>query len=170
MAEDTRPSLDPRKSPWQRGDVVTADFKSSGHVLSWTDKGLEVRWTDQRGVELVRPERADDLLRVAHAADVKPGGPRGETNLEMLEVLLSLERIRQGMSDRLRTVKNQKEKDELDSLIRRAFEGTCAWDKRHQNELIMRVLDPHGVGSAFRIRDGLHRAFCRGAHGQSKSV
>jgi hypothetical protein len=154
----TSPSLDPRKSPWKRGDVSTLGFKRTCFVLSHTPEYLEVRWGDN-GVEKIPTDAVDSLLRVAHAESLGPDGRR--TNLEYLQSLETLDFLEHGMTERVKTLKSDKEKKELDRLVRRIFsEGQCKWDARHATQLTMLLAAPQNVGTAFRIRERIHRFFC----------
>jgi hypothetical protein len=71
----TSPSLDPRKSPWKRGDVCTRGFERPGFVLDHTSEYLEVRWSDD-SKERIPTDAVDSLLRVAHADSLGPDGRR----------------------------------------------------------------------------------------------
>jgi hypothetical protein len=51
----THPSLDPRKSPWKRGDVCTKGFERNGFVLNHTPEYLEVRWSQLGRPSLIAP-------------------------------------------------------------------------------------------------------------------
>jgi hypothetical protein len=56
----SQPPLDPRESPWKRGDVCTLGFKKSGFVLNHTPEYLEVRWmSSDEGVERIPAEEID---------------------------------------------------------------------------------------------------------------
>jgi hypothetical protein len=152
-------SLDPRKSPWKRGDVCTRDFKTPGLVVSHTSDYLEIRWHGSSGrdnIEIVPADEVDDILRVAHADGLSSGG-RG-TNLHSLEAIEALEAVGEAASNR--TFKNHSEKREADDLIRRSFATGCVWDKKHQVRLITLALKPEEVGIVFKIRERLHRLVC----------
>src|ERR1700735_1687690 len=101
--------LDPRKIPYTRGDVVTRGFKQVGLVTEFTASYLEVRWNkegneDNAKIERVRTAEIDDLLRVAHADSISPGGDK--TNLQALEAMEALERLNRGMRNRMATIKS----------------------------------------------------------------
>lgn len=103
----TSPSLDPSKSPWKRGDVCTRGFDKPGFVLNHTAEFLEVRWSDDR-IERVPRVDIDSLLRVGHADSLGPDGRR--TNLESLQSLEALDSIQHGMTERIKTIRSDKEK------------------------------------------------------------
>jgi hypothetical protein len=153
--------LDPRKSPWKRGDVCTRDFKTSGLVLGYTSEYLEIRWSGPDGIEKVPTDGIDDILRVAHADGISPDGKR--TNLEMLQVLQSLESLRTVAANR--TFKNDREKSEADNLVRRSFATDgCPWDKKNSEQLLGLALQPETVGLIFKLRERIHRMFCSRSH------
>lgn len=155
----TSPSLDPCKSPWKRGDVCTLGFKRSCFVLDHTPEHLEVQWMDDGGVERIPTDAADSLLRVAHADGLGPDGLR--TNLEYLQALKELNFLERGLAERMKATKSEKERQELDRVVRRIFsEGKCKWDARHRGELTTLLASPGSVGIAFKIRERIHRIFC----------
>ena len=154
----TSPSLDPRKSPWKRGDVCTRGFKKQCFVLNPSLEYFEVRWDDD-SIERIPSDAIDNLLRVAHADSLGPDGRR--TNLENLQALEALDFVEHGLSERKNSLKSEKERQVLDRMIRRMFtEGKCRWDTLHASELMTLVVAPGKVGIAFRIRERIHRIFC----------
>jgi hypothetical protein len=156
----TQQSLDPRKSPWKRGDTCTRGFERVGFVLSYTPEYLEIRW-NEIGIERIPADEINDIVRVAHADSVCSGGH--ETNLEMLEALLALERIRDVGANR--TFKNDREKNEADNLARRSFASDgCEWDRKNSEQLLALALQPETVGVVFKIQERLHRLFCSRNH------
>jgi hypothetical protein len=155
----TSPSLDPHKSPWKRGDVCTLGFEKNCFVLNHTAEYLEVLWMNDGGVERIPTDAIDRLLRVAHADGLGPDGCR--TNLEYLRVRETLNFIDHGLAERTKATKSEKERQELDRLVRRIFsEGRCKWDARHRCELTMLLAAPGTVAIAFKIRERIHRIFC----------
>lgn len=155
----TPPSLDPRKSPWKRGDLCTKGFDRNCFVVSHAPEYLEVRWMDDGTVERIPTEQVDILLRVAHADSLGPDGQR--TNLQYLQVLETLDFLEHGAKDRMKALKSDKERRALDRLVRRVFaEGKCNWDARHASKLLTLLSAPQSVGFAFRIRERIHRVFC----------
>ena len=155
----TQQPLDPRKSPWKRGDVCTLGFEKVGFVLSYTSEYLEIRWNGRDGIERVPAPEVDDILRVAHADSVAPGDPP-KTNLELLRTIEALERVRNAAANR--TFKNDREKSEADNLVRRSFATDgCDWDKKNSNQLFTLAIQPETVGVIFKLRERLHRLFCR---------
>lgn len=155
----TSPSLDPSKNPWKRGDVCTLGFEKNGFVLNHTPEYLEVQWMNGGSIERIPTEAVDQLLRVAHADSLGPDGHR--TNLEYLQVRESLDGLEQRIAERTKAIKSEKEKQELDRLVRRIFaQGECKWDTRHAGELMALLGAPESVGIAFKIRERIHRMFC----------
>jgi hypothetical protein len=153
------PSLDPRKSPWKRGDVCTLGFKKNCFVLGHTPEYLEVLWMNDDGVERIPTDAIDSLLRVAHADGLGPDGHR--TNLEYLQVREGLNFLGRGLAERTKATKSEKERQELDHVVRRIFsEGRCKWDARHRGKLTLLLAAPGSVGIAFKIRERIHRIFC----------
>lgn len=55
--------LDPRKSPWKRGDVCTLGFEKVGFVLSYTPEYLEIRWEGGIIEKRLAPEIEDILTK-----------------------------------------------------------------------------------------------------------
>lgn len=156
---NTSLSLDPSKNPWKRGDVCTLSFEKNGFVLDQTPEYLEVQWISDGSIEKIPTEAIDNLLRVAHADSLGPDGRR--TNLEYLQARESLDFLEHGIAKRTKSIKSEKEKQELDRLVRRIFaEGNCKWDTRHANELMTLLAAPESVGIAFKIRKRIHRIFC----------
>lgn len=153
-------SLDPRRYPWKRGDICTRGFEKNGFVLSHTAEYLEIRWMGKdEGIERVPTEDVDSILRVALADSL---GPSGIPNTEACEAIEALSRIEDGIKERMKRVKNENEREELDALTRRVFAtNKCAWDEKHSAELFLLLLEPKKVGVAFRIRDKIHRASCK---------
>ena len=76
---------------------MTLGFKKVGLVREFTPAYLEVRWNDAGNegsdkIERIPTADIDNLVRVAHADALSPGGSR--TNLQTLEDIESLERVR----------------------------------------------------------------------------
>jgi hypothetical protein len=151
----SHPSLDPRKTPWTRGDVCTIGFKKNGFVLNYTSEYLEVRWMPRGGVERIPAEDIDNLLRVAHASSPTADGKN--TNLETLEVIESLSRVEAAITERMKTVKNENEKKEFDSLIKRSFDPQCAFDRKHTGLLFDLAIAPQTVSWYGKLRERFHR-------------
>jgi hypothetical protein len=151
--------LDPRKSPWKRGDLCTRRFQIAGFVVSSTPEFLEVRWKDC--VERIPADEIDSVIRLGHADGPSPSGEK--TNLETLLALETLEHI--GMLTRNRKFKNAREKTEAENFIRRAYApDACYWDKKNAINLTRLALEPEKVGLGFKIRERLHKVFCKNAH------
>jgi hypothetical protein len=151
----SQPPLDPRKTPWKRGDVCTLGFKKSGFVLHHTPEYLEIRWMGNDGVERIPAENVDDVLRVAHADSLTADGT--QSNLETLEVLESVSRLKNAIAERMKTVTSEGEKRELDALIARSFGPKCAFDRKHGNILFDLAIDPQRVSRYWKLRERWHR-------------
>lgn len=151
----SQPPLDPRKHPWKRGDVCTLGFKKNGFVLNHTREHLEVRWMPNEGIERIPAEDIDNVLRIMHADSLSPDGKR--TNLESLEAIESLSRIKDAVTERMKTVKNDNEKKELDALIKRSFGPECTFDRKHANLLFELAIDPQRVSWYWKLRERWHR-------------
>ena len=155
---NTSPSLDPHKSPWKRGDVCTKAFEKSGFVLNHTSEYLEVRWSDE-SIERIPALDVDNLTRVAHADSLAPNGQR--TNLESLQAIETLDFLQHAIAERVKTLTTDREKEQLDHLVRRIFSGEqCEWDARHATQLTLMLTGQQNVGVVFRIRERIHRVFC----------
>jgi hypothetical protein len=110
-------------------------------------------------VERIPTDAIDTLLRVAHADSLGPDGRR--TNFEYLQAGEALDFLKHGLAERTKAVKSEEERRELDRIVRRVFaEGKCRWDARHRAELLMLLAAPGSIGTAFKIRDRIHRIFC----------
>jgi hypothetical protein len=97
------------------------------------------------------------IIRIADHA-----GPDGRTNLENLEALEALSRISNGIAERMKTVTTQSEKRNLDRLARRLFgEQKCPWDTRNGGTLLQLLLKPEDVSVIFKLRERVHRSFCK---------
>jgi hypothetical protein len=154
-----QPSLDPRKSPWKRGDVCTLGFEKNCFVLNYTKEYLEVRWMSDGSVERIPAEAIDSLLRVAHADSLGPDGRR--TNSQYLEASEALALLESALAERIKGAKSESEKKELNHLTRRIFaEDGCKWDKKNQTKLLALLAAPKSVGVIFKLRERIHRIFC----------
>jgi hypothetical protein len=151
----SQPPLDPRKTPWKRGDVCALGFEKMGWVLNNTPEYLEVRWTGDDGVERIPAETIDDVHRVAHADSLTPDGT--QSNLETLEALESISRLKNAVANRLRAVKNETEKRELDALIKRFISPQCPFDREHTKLLFDLAIDPQRVSWYWKLRERWHR-------------
>jgi hypothetical protein len=156
--------LDPRKTPYTRGDVVTRGFKQFGMVREYTPAYLEVRWNKEGNegnakIERVPTERIDDLLRVAQADAFFSAD--GQTNLQTLNGIEALERIQEGLRNRMKSITSPAEQAEVDGLVKRAWGDKCAWDRKNQANLLLLIIDPDNVGMLFKVRERIHRAFCK---------
>jgi len=160
MTTSLRPSLDPRKTPWKRGDVCTLGFKRHCFVLNHTSSYLEVRWMGGGGVERLTGLDIENLLRVGHADDLDPTGKR--TNLESCEAIEALSGVEEAVQRRVETIKDESERQELDRLVRRIFAtDRCRWDEKHQGQLYLQLVSPRSASLIFRICDYIHVRFCK---------
>jgi hypothetical protein len=153
--------LDPRKTPYTRGDVVTLGFKKSGLVTEFTSTYLEVRWNEEGEdkIERIPTANIDNLLRIAHADALSVSGKK--TNLENLQVLEALDHIRALTVERMKTIKSPREQMEVNGLIERAHATDgCEWDKQHYVKLMQLALEPQKVGLLFKIQERMHRMVC----------
>jgi hypothetical protein len=122
--------LDPRKSPWKRGDVCSRGFRMAGLVASCTPEYLEVRWKDC--VERIPADEIDNVIRLAHADGPSAGDE--QTNLGTFLALEALEHV--GTQAKNRKLKNARERSEADNFIRRAYAPNgCYWDKKNSTNL-----------------------------------
>jgi hypothetical protein len=157
--------LDPRKTPFARGDVVTRGFKLAGLVTEVTSSYLEVRWNKEGNeghdkIERIPAAEMDNLVRVAHADSLSAGGD--QTNLQTLEAIEALESINIAMRNRMATIKTPQEKAEVDSLVTRAFaKDRCPWDRKNAARIFQLAVEPNNVGMLFKIQERIHRAFCK---------
>jgi hypothetical protein len=79
-----------------------------------------------------------------------------------LETLEALSRVQEGIKERMKTVKNEAEKKELDRLTCRLFAADkCKWDMEHQAKLWQLFMEPERVGLVFKLRDRVHRVVCK---------
>jgi hypothetical protein len=151
--------LDPRKSPWKRGDVCTLGFKQNGFVVNVTSEDLEVLWMPEATIERVPAERLD-LLRVAHASSLSDKGTA--TNLEILEDIEALHRTEHVIRQRISNCKTDREKQEVGVLIERSLaKDGCAWDKANSSRLFLLAVTPESVGFLFKLRERVHRRLCK---------
>jgi hypothetical protein len=158
--QEVQPPLDPRKYPWHRGDVITNNFTKKGFVLGSTPEYLEVLWMTEHSTQRLTPREADDLLRVAHGSSLSATGDK--TNLEALEAILALNRIKATMQRRMTTIKTKQEEESVNLLIARSFDKSgCGWDIAHREQLFRLAVEPSSVGMIFKAQERLHRLFCR---------
>jgi hypothetical protein len=157
--------LDPRKTPFARGDVVTRGFQLAGLVTEVTSSYLEIRWNKggnegKDTIERIPAADMDNVIRVAHADSLSPGGDK--TNLQSLDAIEALERINIAIRNRMATIKTPTEKAEVDSLVTRAFaKDGCPWDRKNGARIFQLAVEPNNVGMLFKIQERLHRAFCK---------
>jgi hypothetical protein len=156
----SQPPLDPRKTPWKRGDLCTLDFKNkTGFVLNHTPEYLEVRWGPESVVERLTGNDAESVFRLAHADGLTADGTM--TNLEALQHLEALSYVENAICARQKIVKNEAEQKDLDALIERSFQPKCAFDRKHHQLLFQLAIDPRGVSGYWKLRERIHRVFHR---------
>jgi hypothetical protein len=148
--------LDPRKSPWKRGDLCTRGFKTAGFVLSYTPEYLEIRWSGNDGIEKVPTHEIDDIVRVAHADDISPAGDN-KTNLETLQALEALEHVRDAIAARMANINSEKERQEANALAERSFNPRCNFDRKHTKLLFDLAIVPDRISLYWKLRERLHR-------------
>jgi hypothetical protein len=105
----SQPPLDPRKTPWKRGDVCALGSKKGGFVLDYTPDYLEVRWMPEGVIERLTGGQAESVIRYAHA-DSHTAGDGKMTNLEALETIEALTVVEEAARERSKTIKSEAEK------------------------------------------------------------
>jgi hypothetical protein len=130
------------------------DIKLS-HSPWYKNSVRPVRWAGDDGVERIPAVTVDDVLRVAHADSLTPDGT--QSNLESLEALESISRLKNAVANRMRAVKNETEKRELDALIKRSFSPECVFDRKHTKLLFDLAIDPQRVSWYWKLRERIHR-------------
>jgi len=150
----SQPPLDPRQYPWRRGDVCTLSAKS-GFVLNYTSEYLEVRWMPEGVVERLTDGDAESVIRHMHADSISPSGKT--TNLGALERIEALTRIEDAIRERMKTVKSEAEKKELDALVKRSFNPECAFDRKYRNQLATLAIAPDELSLFWKLRERIHR-------------
>ena len=111
-------------------------------------------------VERVKADEIDNLLRVLHATSVTAGGTK--TSAEVQDDILALDTVGTALESRLSTVRTDAERKRLDSLVARVFATDgCDWDKAHQGKLWALAVNPSEVGLLFKIKERIHRMFCK---------
>jgi len=153
----SQPSLDPRKTPWKRGDVCALGSSKSGFVLDHTPEYLEVRWGPQGPIERLTGADAESVIRYAHADSLSAGGDM--TNLEALETIEALDRVAEAVRERSQTIKSETEGKEVTALINRAAQPECEFDRKHSAKLFALAVKPGEVGWYFKLREKIHRVF-----------
>lgn len=158
----SQPPLDPRKHPWHRGDAITHSFEKNGFVLDATPEYLEVMWVvPGHTIERLTLFEADNLLRFGHASSLS-ASDQTKTNLELLESMLALDRLKETVKRRMSTIKTKREEKAVNSLIQRCFDDKgCPWDITHRAELLQLAVEPSGVGLIFKLQERLHRLSCK---------
>ncbi len=149
----TQPPLDPRKYPWHRGDIFTANFQKSGFVINSEPDYLEVMWMPGSTRERLDAVQADKLLRIAHAESVS--ADRVKTNAEVTEAILTLDSIQNRIEKRNIECKTERERKRLDDLVVRwlnaAGKHGCDWDIKHAAELYALAVVPQSTGLVSRM-------------------
>jgi hypothetical protein len=151
----TQPPPDTRKNLWKRGDVCTLGSEKTGFVLNHTPEYLEVRWGPEGVAERLTAREAERVLRVALADSPTASGTM--TNLEALNQLEALCYMEDAIHERMKRVKNEAEKKELDKLIERSFQPKCAFDRKYSHELTTLAIAPREVSWHWKLRERWHR-------------
>jgi hypothetical protein len=76
---------------------------------------------------------------------------------ELLEKIDALEDLKEAISKRMAGIQSKEEELEVNSLIQRAFNLECAFDRKHRVMLLALALAPHEVGWGFKVRERMHR-------------
>lgn len=147
--------LDPRKSPWKRGDVCSLGSSKSGFVLDYTAEYLEVLWMPEGPVERLTDGAAESVIRHAHADSISPGGTM--TNLEALETIEALNRVAEAARERSKSIKSEAEQKEVNTLIQRSLNPQCEFDRRHATKLATLAIKPNEVSWYWKLRERIHR-------------
>ena len=128
-----QPPLDPRKTPWKRGDVCSLGSSKSGFVLDYTPEYLEVRWMPEGVVERLTNGDAASVIRHMHADSISPSGKM--TSIEALETIEALTRVEEAARERTKTIKSEAEQQEVNMLIKRSLNPQCEFDRKHSTML-----------------------------------
>jgi hypothetical protein len=150
-----QPSLDPRKTPWKRGDVCALGSTKVGFVVDCTPEYLEVIWGPNGPVERLTGGEKESVIRYAHADSVSSRGEK--TNLETLEVIEALNRIEQAARERSKAIKSPDEDKEVTMLLNRAVLPECEFDRKHSSMLAALALKPNEVSWYWKLRERVHR-------------
>lgn len=151
----SQPSLDPRKTPWKRGDVCGLGSSKSGFVLNHTPEHLEVLWGPNGPVERLTGGEKESVIRYAHADSFSAGVEM--TNLQVLETIEALNRVEEAVRDRSKSIKSEAEDKEVTALINRAAQPTCEFDRKHSASLFALAVKPGEVSWYFKLRERIHR-------------
>lgn len=150
-----QPPLDPRKTPWKRGDVCSLGSSKSGFVLDYTPEYLEVRWMPEGVVERLTNGDAASVIRHMHADSISPSGKM--TNIEALETIEALTRVEEAARERTKTIKSEAEQQEVNMLIKRSLNPECEFDRKHSTMLAALAIKPDEVSWYWKLRERLHR-------------
>jgi hypothetical protein len=151
----SQPPLDPRKTPWKRGDVCGLGSSKSGFVLHYTPEYLEVRWMPDGPVERLTDGEAESVIRYMYADSISPDGKM--TNLEALETIEALAHVEDACRERMKSIKNEAEKKEVSMLIDRSFQPKCEFDRKHSSLLATLAIKPDEVSWYWKLRERIHR-------------
>jgi len=69
----------------------------------------------------------------------------------------ALEHIEDALTERMESIRNERERQEVNKLIERAFNPACDWCKRNQKLLFYLALKPHDVRWHAKL---IHRFHC----------
>lgn len=76
---------------------------------------------------------------------------------ELMEKIDAFKNIQEAVNERIAAIKTPEEEREVNSLIKRAFNDECAFDKKHKIKLIALAIFPHEVSWKFKLRERVHR-------------
>ncbi len=76
---------------------------------------------------------------------------------EQLEKIDALEDLQEAISKRMAGIQSKEEELEVNSLIQRAFNLGCAFDRKHRVMLLALAIAPHEVSWRFKVRERIHR-------------
>lgn len=118
------------RSPQSEGDMLDAD------------RLAEIEDLRQRLQNLAAAE-ADCTGRITEAEDLEH---RYQAMREFEKAAL----------ERRATIKNEREKQAVDALLKRAFSDACGWDRKHKSQLFTLALKPKESSWIFRLQNWLH--------------
>ncbi len=110
------------------------------------------------GIERLDHWDEESLIRYAYADSLSASGDM--TNLEALEAIEAITHVEEAVRERMKAVKSEAEKKELDSLIARSFPPKCAFDRRYSTKLLTLAIKPDEVSWFWKLRERLHRVRC----------
>lgn len=76
---------------------------------------------------------------------------------ELARTYLALDNLWSAVDARMLALSSEKERRWVDSLVDRAFNPPCKWDRKNSVRLLLLALDPDKTHLAFRLRERIHR-------------